>query len=144
MGKFKFKPAYAALILILIYLGSLVMINPFGPSLSLPKENIINYKLTEEQEDYAIKLGKTVIAFEYDEACEPCVEQKVFLEKIAREQKNQIILQEISMDLTNSTRLRFVSYYGEKFLRNPSENEIWDTLCLLMINPPTYCALREV
>jgi hypothetical protein len=143
--KFKLKPLHIGIILILVYLGSMIpMVGLRGKTVSLPRENIINYRLTEGQEDYAIKLGKTVISFEYDVNCEACLKQKEFLEKIATENKNQIILQEISTNLSNSTKLRFISYYGEKTLRNASENEVWDTLCVLMINPPTYCALRGI
>jgi hypothetical protein len=143
--KFKLKPLHIGIILILLYLGSMIpMIGLREKTVTLPKENVINYRLTQEQEDYAVKLGKTVINFEYDANCEVCLEQKELLEKIATENKDQIILQEVSMGLGNFTKLRFISYYGEKILRNASENEIWDALCILMINPPTYCALRGI
>lgn len=146
--KLKLRPKYIAIFLLVVYIIGFVIANLAGmfgpPSLSLPKENIIDYRLTQEQEDYAVRLGKTVIALEYDTNCEICLQQKAFIEKIAMEQKDQIILQEISVVTTNLTKLRFVSYYGEKILRNPSENEIWDALCVLMFNPPAYCALREI
>jgi hypothetical protein len=143
--KFKLKPIHIGIILILVYLGSVVPMSRFKTStVSLPKENIINYKLTQEQENYAIGIGKTIISFEYDVNCDECLNRKEFLERIALQNKDQIILQEIPATTENLTKLRIVSYYGEKILKNPSENEVWDALCLLMYYPPNYCALREI
>ena len=138
-----------SILLIALMLGSTIsytFLQVIFPSkrITLPKENIINYKLGVEVEDYAIRLGKTIVTLNYTYNCslvEDCSEVLNFLENYAKSYKDQIILEKI---LSNSFYLKIRSYYGEKRITIPSKEKTLDALCDLMFKPPIECATREI
>lgn len=115
--------------------------SPVEKPITLPEENIINYELTPEQESILLQNGKTIAKFYYYSGCVECTTQLSFLESIANQFSNQIILQET---LSNRTSLTIIGYYGQENLINATQEEIFDTFCELMINPPVACITRKV
>lgn len=114
-----------------------------GGSISLPESNIIDYELTKEQEVYAARIGKTVIKFEYSTACVVCLSQKTFVESIANQFKDQVILEEIAKDVSVPA-LTATSYYGRKVLANATNDEIVDAVCVVLTSPPIFCTTKNI
>jgi len=120
---------------------SLIQSNRFGSTqqtVELPENNIINYKLNDNQRYLAIQKGYTIILLEYNDTLDPV---KGTLESYASKLKNQIILEEIQ---SNRTYVDFQSMRGELDLLDPSVNQTVDVLCEILLNPPMECALRQV
>lgn len=148
--KLKLKlDSITGIILIALMLGSTVsyaFLQSFLPKkkVSLPDKTIIDYKLTVEQEDMAVRLGKTIVTLKYPSNCsfvEECGSLKLFLENFARSYSDQIILEEIESE---DFSLRVMSYYGEEESKDFSSEKVLDILCDLMFKPPVMCAAREI
>lgn len=148
------KSAWVGLILIILMLVStfayaiiqgLGFYRPSGEEVELPTNNIIDYELTREQESYAIRLGKTIVKFEYATTCIECLNQKAFVESIANEGdfSNQIILEEIVEDVDEPT-LTITSAYGRRILTNATSDEIINSVCDLLTEPPVFCTVRNI
>ena len=149
----KIKPAYIALTLILIFLGSTIASGVLqsvyhgtsdSKKLEVPTSNIVEYELTTEQEEYLMSLGKTIIKFKYKTACLECLSLKSALESLTNQFSDQLILEEIITKEEPVPSIAIMSYYGQKFLDNPTQDEITDAICDLMIKPPTACIARKV
>lgn len=150
MFKMKVKIPKSAIIsgfLIFLMLGSTLtyffmnLLNLRG-RITLPEKNIIDYELSFEQENLAIREGKTLVKFFYSNECEECFEKKNYLENLASEYKDQIILQEILLNVS-SYEIRLSSFYGQRVLRNSTKEEIFKTLCDIMFSPPAECIKFE-
>ena len=151
----KFKGIkFVSLILLLLMLGSTVTgfvlqaigLNRQGNDeveIELPDSNIIDYELTKEQKDYAIRQGKTVMEYRYQLMCEICADQRAYLQSAASELSDQILLQEIVDDSVDSSRLEISSFYGRRLLSDPSAEQILDALCEIMADPPVRCVTRN-
>jgi len=150
MGQMRLRIPKSVIIssfLIFLMLGSTLiyfftsLLRPTG-MIALPEKNIIDYELSLMQENFAIQKGKTLIKFFYSNECEECLRMKNYLEDIASKYKDQIILQEISLN-TSSYEIKLSSFYGQKILRNSTEQEIFKALCDLMFSPPAECVKFE-
>ena len=112
--------------------------------IELPKERIIDYRLTDEQERSLIINGYTIVVFEYSLTCDNCLDVKTTLEQLAATDPNgQLIVEELNSG-SDVSRITVVSIYGKKELENATSDEVFDVLCELLVYPPTSCALREV
>ncbi len=142
----KLKIAKSAIIssfLIFLMLGSSItyfFLQAFRPTglVALPEENIIDYELTPEQENLAIQKGKTLVKFFYGNECSECIDKKSYLEDFAKRFKNQIILQEI-VENRSSYKILISSFFGQRVLRNCTNDEIFKAFCDLMFSPPAEC-----
>jgi len=114
----------------------------------LPTEKIIEYELTEEQENLLKLEGKTIVKFYHNLACDNCLEEKQWFESIVNieEFSDQIVLEEITSNNTAELPSASVhSYIGQKFLpKGYTPEEVIDALCDVMIKPPVVCAVKDV
>lgn len=147
---------YGSLILIFLMLGSTLafgMLQAFRnrqqpqentSAPELPASNIVGYAVTAEQRNYMIRIGRVVLEYRYQLACTECTGQLGYIEAVAREFPNQIFVQEIIDTGAVESTLSITSYYGNKFLADPSDEEMFDALCDLMAGPPIACATRNI
>lgn len=147
------KKKYASLILIILMLGSTLAYSALQTfrgwqhtenEPELPDSNIVNYEITTEQRDYMLRLGRTILTYRYQLACTECANQRAYIEAAAGEFPNQIFVEEIVDIAATESTLSVKSYYGDELLTNPSNEEIFDTLCELMAQPPVRCATRNI
>jgi len=113
-------------------------------SVTLPSTNMVEYELTTEQENLALQNGKTILKFYYTQACIQCINQKPFLESIANQFSDQIILEEVINQNERPSTLLVFSYYSQKNLFNATSGQMIDTVCDVMLKPPASCAVRKV
>ncbi len=155
--KMKIKPAYVGLFLIAIMFFStfaFTILQSFNlgttnQKTELPKTNIVDYRLTTNQESTLISQGKTIMIYEYDESCQYCQQQKLFLQQMATNSKpitgtdisNQLFL-EILPSINEAPILTLISYYGQNELTNATSSETFSALCQVLISKPIECALR--
>lgn len=118
-------------------------IRPVREEVELPKENIINYELSVEQESLALRNGKTIATFYYYAGCLECSQELSFLESMARQFPDQIILEEI-LGQENIKSLSITSLNGQESFTNATQDQIFDAFCDIMIRPPIVCATRKV
>jgi hypothetical protein len=153
--RFRFnKKKYASLILIFLMLLSTVsfgllqsirgLVQPTETEVNLPDTNIVNYQITAEQKNRMIKIGKTILEYRYRLGCTECSTQRAYIESAVAEFPDQIFLEELVDNSVSNSTLSISSYYGEKHLNNPSNEDILDKLCELMIEPPIICATRNI
>ena len=147
---------YGSLILIFLMLGSTLaygMLQAFRncqqpqentSAPELPASNVVDYTVTAEQRNYMLRIGRVVLEYRYQLACTECVDQQGYIEAVAREFPNQIFVQEIIDPGAVEPTLSITSYYGSKFLADPSNEETFDALCDLMADPPIACATRNI
>jgi hypothetical protein len=113
-------------------------------TVTLPSNNIVENELTTEQENYALQQGKTILKFYYTQTCIECLSQKPFLESIANQFSDQIILEEVIKQNEKVPTLLVFSYYKQNNLFNATRDEIIDSVCDVLIKPPTGCVVRKV
>jgi len=113
---------------------------PSSGKVTLPERNIIDYELAADQESLALSRGMTVAKLYYYIGCMECNEQLSFLEYMARQFPDQIILEEIITNRTTS--LSISSYYGQKNLVNATQEQMLKAFCDVMAKPPITCAVR--
>jgi len=124
--------------------GAMRQSNSNGNSVTLPSSNVVEYELTPEQENLALQNGKTILKFYYTQACIQCINQKPFLESIASQFGDQIILEEVINQNERPSTLLVFSYYSQKNLFNATADQIINAVCDVMLNPPASCAIRKV
>lgn len=141
MGKIKFKWTWVGLLIILLYLISLFAYAGLQSvrRTTPPQNNIIHYSLDPGLRNALIQNGATIIRFEYNENCNGCLEQRFYLEKIAEEFKQQVLLEEIVNATVDIPITTIASRYGNHTLVNATQDEIFDSLCELMTFPPVAC-----
>lgn len=113
-------------------------------TVTLPTSNIVGYELTSDQESYALQQGKTIMKFYYTQTCIECMSQKPFLESIASQFSDQVILEEVINQNERVPTLLVSSYYQQKNLFNATRDDIINSVCDVLIKPPTACAVRNV
>jgi len=138
-----------ALVFILLMFGSIftyALLNVFGEKnteVQIPQEKILNYELNEQQKQYLLGKGFTLIEYSYPTGCLECIDVKKDLEKITQISDDQIYLQE----LTNSgevSKLTIVSLNGGKTINNPTIKEAETSICDLLIKRSLWCVSSEI
>lgn len=74
--------------------------------------NIINYKLDGQLRDDYLLYGKTIVNFEYNKTCIECIYQKWYLESFAKENSNQIILENVESPEAGTSNITIESKRG--------------------------------
>lgn len=150
------KKKYASLILMLLMLGSTLAYtalqafrnwqqpNEAVSAPELPSTNVVDYEITPEQRNYMLRLGRTILEYRYQLSCTGCAAQRAYIETAAGEFSNQIFVEEIVDATVAEPILSMTSYYGDKLLTNPSNEDVFDALCELMVEPPVRCATRNI
>jgi hypothetical protein len=139
----KERKKFISLFMIFLFIGSTIaygFMRGFRreetQSTNLPKTNIIEYELTEEQETYLIQRGVTIVKFYHSEGCIKCLEWKNELENIANKVPRQLLLEEINSD---ENRIEMFSLRGSVTLTNPTKEEILKNVCNILWDPPGWC-----
>ena len=121
----------------------------------LPDTNLVDSALTEAQETALLQKGKTIVRFEYNSTCEKCLVIKDLLEQLAAQEKfkDQIVVEEIPSESKDLPKVGIIGFaidgnqirVGQKaFQGNVTQEDILNSLCALMLEPPVECALRNV
>jgi len=142
------KKKYMSMFLLLMMIGSTFAYSVIqslnrkenGIKVELPDINIVEYELTNEQKSYAIYQGFTLMEYEYPDNCDKCENQKNFLRSFATEFHDQVYLELLEKEYSDTPSLIIASYYGNENIDDPGEQETLDSLCELMIKPPITCA----
>ena len=138
-----------ALVFILLMFGSTfayALLNVFGEKnteVQIPQEKILTSELNEQQKQYLLGKGFTLIEYSYPTGCLECIDVKKDLEKITQISDDQIYLQE----LTNSgevSKLTIVSLNGGKTINNPTIKEAETSICDLLIKRSLWCVSSEI
>ena len=145
---------YASLVLMFLMLGSTITYGALQAfrgwqksaekAPELPESNVVDYEITAEQKNYMLRTGRTILDYRYRLACTECANQRAYIEAAARDFPTQIFVQEIIDNNATNSILSIASYYGSEQLTDPSNEEIFDTLCELMVEPPVRCATRNI
>lgn len=113
--------------------------------ISLPKESVIDYRLSAEQQRYAIRMGKTTAEFEYSLRCKNCTVVKAQTESLVSQLQDQVILSEIVVDdRLGLPVVRLESSYGRETLESADMDQIVNSLCSILVEPPLWCVRRSV
>ena len=143
------KPAVISIFLLVITLSSMA----YGAfqsaqgansqnknSVELPSSNIIDYRLTSEQQRYLLRSGKTLIEFEYSLRCQSCSSVKAQAEALTNAVSDQVILSEIVVEDSSSLPIvRIESSYGRDVLTSATSDQMTASLCSLLASPPAWC-----
>ncbi len=151
--KFKIKPAYIGIFLIgtmfvstfaFVILQS-VYYNPQQPKIELPTTNVVNSKISLDQQNFLLSQGRTIMTYQYSESCGYCLEQRQFLEQLTKNSKlsNQLFL-EVLDSKNELPSLTLVSYYGQRDVANATQEEVIPALCQILVSKPVECALQQV
>jgi hypothetical protein len=154
-GKKIDKKKYVSVILIFLTIGSTAaysVIQALGwgsnrqqtAQVELPNVNVVDYEFTNDQKDYMIRYGKTILEYRYQMGCANCSVQKAYLESAVNQFSDQLFLQEIVDNSQTKPALDVMSYYGSRNLKDPSNTAILNALCEIMVEPPILCATRNV
>lgn len=147
------KSMLAGIFLIVITVGSTLAYavlqtirqqNTVTEEVTLPSERIIDYKLSDEQKRLAIRNGITVLNFEYSPTDTNQQMDKALVESAANEFSGQVILEEISNAQMTESRLILESFYGKQVLRAPTKEDLFNSLCDILTDPPVVCATKNV
>ena len=121
----------------------------------VPTESIVNSSITQDQMYALLQKGKVVTSFVYNTDCPNCTQTKDYLEQFTQKYSSKLFLQEISYNqiLTNRT-LPIVTVIGFQYTGgklglkettleglNVTQNNIFNTYCNSMLEPPVECAL---
>jgi hypothetical protein len=145
------KSLVAGLFMIFLMVGSTLayaILQSFAPSqpeeedeIELPEQSIIDYSLTSEQYNYLLRAGVTIVEFEYSLACEECRDTKAWLESATNEFSNQMLLIELTVGDSDALPIvRIESSYGKRVLSKPTTDEMMESFCDLLTEPPIRCA----
>ena len=121
--------------------GTLIMNipKPSNEQVQIPKEKILNYKLSEQQRKYLLSQYFTLVEYSYPSVCFNCTNQMKKLEQLTQDSDNQIFLQEIPSDNVTQIVVTIASLRGQETLYDPTEQEIQDKLCELLLTRPLFC-----
>jgi hypothetical protein len=145
----KTKSILAGIILIFLMVGSSFaygFIQSVSPTQSngnveLPKQSIIDYRLTSDQQRYLLRRGVTIAELEYSLACQPCRDTKAQLESAVQEFSNQMILSELVVGDSNTLPVvKMESSYGQRTFSKPTPDDLMSAFCDLLTSPPIRCA----
>lgn len=139
----KEKKRFISLFMIFLFIGSTIaygFIRRLGSeevqSVNIPKTNIVDYELAEEQETYLIRRGVTIVKFYYTKGCIECLGWKNELEGIASSVPRQLFLEEIVSD---ENKIEMFSLRGSVTLIDPTREEIVKNVCNVLWDPPGWC-----
>lgn len=152
--KLKIKAAHVGIVLLGLMLSTSftyvilqkIYYNPSQQKVELPTINVINYKLSIDQQNVLLSDGKTILTYRYNDiTCGYCLQQKQYLEQLATSSKlsDQLFLEILISDIETPT-LTLTSYYGQQELTNATNDQIFSGLCQLLINKPIECALQQI
>lgn len=110
----------------------------------IPTSNVIDYELTNEQKEFLMRQGKTILEYRYQLVCDNCATQRAYLQAATNELSDQIFLQEIVDDGVTRPTLEMSSFYGRQSFADPTTDQIFDGLCAIMANPPVRCVTKNV
>ncbi len=115
-------------------------------SITIPNQKIIDYELNDQQRRYLLQRYYTLIEYRYFTGCMDCIGMKNELERVTQNSDDQIFLQEIVILSTDNTTssLTITSLRGQKSLDNPSNVEIEEIICNLLISQPIWCVTSKI
>jgi len=128
-------------------IGALQGLRPSGSKANLPKEDIVNYELTLDQENELIGQGVTLLKFYHTTNCLNCTEQKTFVEYLINKYKGSFFLEEIQSNKTVDYPTLIISSTQDTVtLEGADYSQVLEKLCDLMPQPPVEfrCAVRNV
>jgi hypothetical protein len=108
----------------------------------IPQDKILNYRLTDEQRNYLMQKGYTLIEYDYSSGCVECIDVKSNLERITQNSDGQIYLQEIISEGAN--RISIVSLNGQKTINKPTLNQTQEDVCNLLLQRPIFCISGQI
>jgi hypothetical protein len=114
--------------------------NQKSGQVKLPDKNVIDYELDSEQENLALTSGLTLAKIYYYSGCVDCNTKMSFLEYIASQYPDQIIVEEVMTNRTTSLSIK--SYYGQKNFVNATQDQMFKAFCDVMVQPPITCAVK--
>lgn len=138
-----------ALVFILLMFGSTftyALLNAFGEKnteVQIPQDKILSYALNEQQKQYLLSKGYTLLEYSYPTGCLECIDVKKDLEKTTQISDDQVYLQE----LTNSgevSKLTILSLNGGKTINNPTIKEAETSVCDLLIKKSLWCITSAI
>ncbi|MCX6821734.1 MAG: hypothetical protein NTW30_03050 [Candidatus Aenigmarchaeota archaeon] len=138
-----------AFIFVLLMFGSTftyALINMFGEKkdeVKIPQEKILNYELNDQQKGYLLPKGYTLIVYSFTTGCLDCINVKKDLERITQNSDGQIYLQEIVKN-EGISMVSIISLNGGKTINNPTNQELENTICDVLIQRPLWCVSAKV
>ena len=128
-------------------IGALQGVRSSAGGTNLPKEDIVNYELTLDQENQLIGKGATLLKFYHTTNCLNCTEQKTFVEYLINKYKGSFFLEEIQSNKTVDYPILIISSTQDTVtLEGADYSQVLEKLCDLMPQPPVEfrCAVRNV
>lgn len=113
-----------------------------SPQTELPKTNIVDYELTQFQEEIILRNGGTIMKYLYNQTCLECPNEIALLEAFATQFSNQVILEKIQTK-ENPTFLNIVSALNYTSVKNITEENVFSALCDVLVLPPAACVRIE-
>ncbi len=110
--------------------------------LQIPQDKVLNYALNEQQKNYLVKNGYTLITYDYSSGCIECINIKKDLEKITQNSDGQIYLQEINSEGLN--KINIISRNGQKIVNKPTINQTEEAVCNLLSQRPIWCLTSQI
>lgn len=109
----------------------------------LPSQQIIDYRLSQEQFNQAVSTGLTIATYSYDKSCVECAGERGVVEQIAlsKDFQNQILLEEIQQ--AGKSSLQIESLVGKKSLDSIAQNSTLKAFCDIVVSPPLGCTLAK-
>jgi len=113
-------------------------------SITVPNQKIIDYELNQQQRTFLLQRYYTLVEYRYFTGCMDCISMRNELERITQNSDGQIFLQEIVSTDNATTSLTITSLRGQKILDNPTNEEIEDTICNLLVSQPLWCVTSKI
>jgi hypothetical protein len=110
--------------------------------IQIPQERILNYELNEQQKRYLRRKGFTLIEHYSSPGCMECINVRNKLEYVTQNSEGQIFLQELTGEVSN--RVVITSLNGQKILDNPTNEEIENAVCDLLLRRPLWCVTSQI
>jgi hypothetical protein len=142
------KVKMAALFFVLLMFGStfayaiLNALTGQGSRIQIPRERILNYELNEQQKRYLRSRGFTLIEHYSSPGCMECISVRNKLEYITQNSEDQVYLQELTGEISN--KVVITSLNGQKILNNPTNEEIENAVCDLLLRRPLWCVTSQI
>lgn len=133
-----------AIIFVLLMVGSTIgamvvsILGDEDDGLQLPTQRIMGKRLTDYQRTELLRRGYTLIEYEYPQNCFACETQKMTLESFVHQSDNQIFLQEIQSSISE-TKISIVSVKGTENFVDPTDEEVKNALCEIILERPIWC-----
>jgi hypothetical protein len=108
----------------------------------IPQDKILNYRLNDEQKNYLMQKGYTLVEYDYFSGCLDCIGVKSNLERITQNSDGQIYLQEIVSEGLN--KISIVSLNGQKTINKPTVNQTEEAVCNLLLQRPIFCLTGQI